>query len=166
LDDPVVPGAVLDATEMEALRGAARQEAADDARAEKEIGEVLGCLAECAPRPVVLKGRLLAAELWPHPSCRPSGDLDLLAEPDRVSAALSALAASGYRAVEWRRHRDTSSILCAAPEHRSLAVDLHWRPFQSVGWGLDPQRLLRRAHPATLAGHPVRTLDETDRLLY
>jgi hypothetical protein len=119
---------------------------------------------------VPLKGRALALAVWPQPAMRPAGDIDLLVEAAALPEASAALAAAGYRpdapgAAGWLRPAPTG-VFCAPPAGRAAAVDLHARLFRSVGARIDPAELLARARPTTLAGHPVRELDEADRLLY
>jgi hypothetical protein len=154
-----------DAT-AEALRRSARHEAADDAVAEGQIGEILHLLARRGLQPVVLKGRLLAQEIWPQPHHRPPGDLDLLLDEGEIPHARSALVSAGFVEPQPAPSPETSTIGLGRPPGRGTAVDLHWRPFRTVGKELAAADLLGRARPATLAGHPVRTLEETDRLLY
>ncbi len=45
-------------------------------------------------------------------------------------------------------------------------VDLHTQLFRSVGHRIDARRLLARSQRTGLLGHPVRALDEADRLLF
>jgi hypothetical protein len=153
---------------LERLRAAARREAADDRLIARETSAVLELLAPL--QPVVLKGRALAFDAWPRPEHRPPGDLDLLAEPRAVGEAAAMLRAHGYRpAPEGRRlplRPPDTGITLLPPAGRKLVVDLHERLFRSVGHRIDPARLIARARPALLDGHPVRALDEADRLVF
>ncbi|HZU82390.1 MAG TPA: nucleotidyltransferase family protein [Polyangiaceae bacterium] len=152
---------------LERLRAAARREAADDLAIARETDEVLSLLESLSP--LIFKGRALAFEAWPRPELRPPGDLDLLAEPGAVAEAASRLRARGYRPAPREpplplRRPDTGTTLLPPPGRR-LVVDLHERPFRSVGHRIDPARLLARARPALVGGRAVRALDEADRLL-
>lgn len=159
--DERLAGAVVDA-----LRGASRAEAFDDAVSAGQIAEILGLLATRGLEPVVLKGRLLALQVWPCAAHRPPGDLDLLLESEAVTEAIDALVAAGYQPIPVAPHPEISGVTLHHPDGRHTTVDLHWRPFRSVGRGIDPDRLLRRARPAVLGGCDVRSLDDADRLLY
>jgi Uncharacterised nucleotidyltransferase len=151
---------------VEALRGTARAEAFDAAVSAGGIGDILSALATRGLRPVVLKGRLLALQVWPRAAFRPPGDLDLLLERETVDEAIEALVGLGYVAVLEPPNPEISGVTLHHPQGRRTTVDLHWRPFRTVGRGIDPDRLLRRARPAVLEGRDVRTLDDADRLLY
>jgi hypothetical protein len=160
------PDEILARPVLEALRKGSRAEAFDDAVSADGVGDVLCVLAARGLKPVVLKGRLLAVQVWPRAAFRPPGDLDLLLERQAVDEAIESLGALGYVAVPTSPHPEISGVTLHHPDGRHTTVDLHWRPFRSVGRGIDPDRLLRRARPTVLEGHDVRSLDDADRLLY
>jgi hypothetical protein len=150
------------------LRAAARQELADELVFRAEAVPVLAALSDLAP--VVLKGRQLAQVAWPRPELRPVGDLDLLIDETELVPAIAALAALGYAPPRDRprarlRAHDYAVELWP-PTGKRIAVDLHTRPFRSVGSAIDPAALLARAQPATLYGQPIRDLEPADRLLF
>ncbi len=152
------------------LRRAARREAGDDMVVARVMADVLATLGRRGVHPVVLKGRPLAAAVWPQPAFRPAGDLDLLVEEESFDFAIETLAQAGYR----RAHVERPSRFRAGPASLELVaagggpvvVDLHSRLFRSVGRGLDPRGVLERSRPCVLEGHPARELDEVDRLVF
>jgi hypothetical protein len=157
----------LEPAARQALRRAAQREAADDALFARELADVLARVAPLGP--VVIKGRALAA-LWPRPSLRPPGDLDLLLPQEQLSEAAARLGPLGYRAAQVAaggglRARPTG-IELIPPAGRRLMVDLHARLFRSVGAGIEGEPMIARARPAEVAGHQVRALDDADRLVY
>jgi Uncharacterised nucleotidyltransferase len=163
-------GAAPSPAAADRLARARRREAMDAALAAAEIDAILATLAEGGVVPLVLKGRPLAERAWPRPELRPAGDLDLLVAPPALHAAAAILTARGYRPAP----AEPPSLLRPAPTGlellpppgRRVAVDLHQRPFRTVGGAIRAGALLERARPTTLLGHPIRVLDDADLLLY
>ena len=148
------------------VRQAARREGADAAVSAREIGLILDLLEAGGHRPALLKGRILACELWPRSYHRPPGDLDLLLEQEAVGGAVEALTAAGYRKSTVREHEEIFEVFLLPPEGRITAVDLHWRLSDMVGSGIDSRRLLRRTRTVPMEDRLVRTLDRADQLLF
>jgi hypothetical protein len=149
-----------------ALHRAAAREAADDLVVEREAGEALAILAPIVPLP--WKGRTLAAAHWPRPAMRPAGDLDLLLEPSAVDEAARRLERAGYRRApadpSGRFRAPPTGIELIPPSGKRMGIDLHARPFRSVGARIALDSLLARAHFSTVAGQRVRLLDPADEL--
>ncbi len=160
----------LKAGVRESLHRAARQEAADDLIAGREVGDILAILDTRGLRPVVLKGRSLAIAVWPRPAFRPAGDFDLLIEENSFDSAVEALVAAGYRTTPGERPSRfrvrPAGVQLIPAEGRMVVVDLHSRLFRTVGRRLDTRAMLTRSHPMLLDGHVVRDLDAADRLLF
>ncbi len=160
-------GARLDEPARAGLRRAAAREAADFERITREAEMVFVALAPL--RPVLLKGLALAA-LWPRPSLRPAGDLDLLLGERELHAAAARLEADGYR----QRPRDPglrlrpspTGIELTPPPTRRMPVDLHARLFRSVGAGVTAGALRGRSRLSELCGRRVGLLDEADQLVF
>jgi hypothetical protein len=150
------------------LQRARQREALDDLAYARGIDTVLSALAERGIAPVPWKGRALALAYWPRPELRPAGDLDLLIEPDALEPAVSALERHGYRrAPDESRgllRRTPTGVELVPPKGGRVVVDLHTRPFRSVGHRITAADLLARARPSTLQGLPVRALDAADLL--
>ncbi|HET6922880.1 MAG TPA: nucleotidyltransferase family protein [Anaeromyxobacteraceae bacterium] len=143
-------------------------EIAADRAASRLAREVLAALVAVGIRPVVLKGRPLAERLWPQAWMRPCGDLDLLVPEGDLGASISALARLGYRAIGGDvpgRWRPPVSGVDLFDDSRRFAVDLHIRPFRSIGHGIAASELLRRSRPGLFLGVPIRVLEPADDLL-
>ena len=125
----------------------------DDAFAERGIGFV------------VMKGTSLAHTLYPDPSWRPFGDLDLLVRTRDWPVALGVLCDLGFsrRLPEPRRGFDQR--FGKAATHRTpdrQEIDLH-RTLVLGPFGLwtEPEVLIDRAVWFTVAGRRLRRLDAT-----
>lgn len=151
------------------LRRARQREALDDLAYARGIDTVLSALADQGIAPAPWKGRALALSFWPRPELRPAGDLDLLIEPEALEPAMATLAACGYHKApdeagsRFLRRTPTGAELIP-PKGGRVVVDLHTRPFRSVGHRIDACDLLSRAQPSTLQGLPVRALEPADLL--
>lgn len=143
-------------------------EIAADRAASRLAQEVLAALVAVGIRPVVLKGRPLAERLWPQAWMRPCGDLDLLVPEGDFGASISVLARLGYRATGGDvpgRWRPSVSGVDLFHDSRRFAVDLHIRPFRSIGHGIAASELLRRSVSGVFLGVPIRILEPADDLL-
>lgn len=132
--------------------------------------EVLDALGGAGIDVLVLKGALLARNVYPAPEARLRSDIDLLVAAECVEAAYSALRAIGFAPsyevhggppmtqAQWIRREDS-------PVH---AVDLHWdlsnRPLLKQRFRF--QALLERSN--ALPGHaqPIAGLCAKDALLH
>jgi Uncharacterised nucleotidyltransferase len=79
---------------FEALRDAARRQAAVELVQRAELQRVMAGLHEAGVGALLLKGASLAYTVYPDPACRPRGDTDLLVregDRDRVDNCLCAL---------------------------------------------------------------------------
>jgi hypothetical protein len=93
------------------------------------VARVARGLAERGIRSLVLKGPVMARDLYGDPGLRPSADLDLLVAPADLDAAGAELARSGY-AIDGRTRWSGDLPLL---HHRYLhagglpPIELHWR---------------------------------------
>jgi hypothetical protein len=138
-----------------------------------ELAEVVGALARQGIEAVVIKGPVLARQIYPHPLLRDFRDLDLLVRPADRDATLAVLTACGYRSAvadlpagRLRAYYDYNGqdILFAAERY---PLEPHWalapRTFVS---GLDGPPLIARSVPVTQDGDVVlRGLSPEDALL-
>lgn len=113
---------------------------------ESELKRVLSRLAHDQIPVLVLKGPALARTLYPEPSLRPFGDLDLTVHPADDQRALMALTAAGYTEFVHEpgnvRRAATGEVLECGAYHRLFAgigdralIELHREPLQL---GLEP----------------------------
>lgn len=120
-------------------------------------------------RAVVLKGTAVANALYPDPSHRPFGDLDLLVSVADWQTACATLRASGFDRDLPEPRRGFDERFGKAATHSDgdgFQVDLHRTlvlgPF---GLWLDPEELLGHTETFVLAGRTMERLDRTGLLL-
>ena len=127
-----------------------------------ELAEVVGALARQGIEAVVIKGPVLARQIYPHPSLRDFRDLDLLVRPADRDATLAVLTARGYRSAvadlpagRLRAYYDYNGqdILFAAGRY---PLEPHWAlaPRTFVP-GLEGPPLIGRAVPVAQDGAVV-----------
>jgi len=73
--------------------------AARSALLSREMDRLLAALHEADIPAILLKGAILAENLYPNPALRPMSDLDILVPHDRVLDAREVLERLGYRAL-------------------------------------------------------------------
>jgi hypothetical protein len=119
---------------------------------------------------VVLKGSALAHGVYPDPSWRPFGDIDLLVRDKQWPKALKALSSCGFQ----RRYQEPRPGFTARFGHAALLedsqhveVDLHRTlvagPF---GMWIQPDELFDRTTDFVLGGIVLRRLDNTAALAH
>lgn len=119
---------------------------------------------------VLLKGSALARSVYPDPSWRPFGDLDLLVRTRDWREACSVLEKLGLHRNLPEPRPGFDERFGKASVHGgngSVEVDLHRTlvlgPF---GLWLDPDQLFRWVVPLSLGGQTVRRFDDTAQLLH
>ncbi|WP_282943654.1 nucleotidyltransferase family protein [Paenibacillus sp. RC67] len=120
---------------------------------------------------LVLKGPVLAAELYGDISQRTSGDLDILIPIEKLDQAERLLAAQGYKKDEyiqtvlndwkWRHHHITFFH-----HTNGIKIEVHWR--LGPGPGKEPsfQELWARRKISSITRHPVYYLGREDLFLF
>ncbi len=118
---------------------------------------------------VVLKGPSLAHTVYPDPSWRPFGDLDLMVRTLDWRRALTLLADLGYRRLLPEPRKGFDERFGKAATHENAAgqqVDLHRTlvlgPF---GLWMDPEELLEYRGQFSLGGRSIACLDATGRFV-
>jgi hypothetical protein len=138
----------------ERLRSRGRTVLAANLLRRKLFDELKGTLAAAGIPSLPIKGVDVAFASFPHPSCRPMTDVDVLVSPDNYRAAQEVLRREGFtpgpREPRWWPGRTFS--------RGGEAVDLHWSPAA----GLPPRRGM--ASLCYLGGNE-RALREEFRLL-
>jgi hypothetical protein len=119
---------------------------------------------------VVLKGAALAHTIYPDPSWRPFGDVDLLVHTRDWRRACAVLAELGFRRYLPEPRKGFDERFGKAATHVSedgIEVDLHRTlvlgPF---GLWLDPEQLFESTAPFSLAGRSFNRLGDTHLLLH
>jgi hypothetical protein len=124
---------------------------------------------------IVLKGAALAETVYPRPSLRPFGDLDVLVRVEDTSRAHAVLSDLGYvadvdawadlvagRSCEANFFRDTALGPVVIELHTDLLNNALLRPQVS----LDIDGLWQRSRLAYLAGRDARVLGPEDQILH
>ena len=137
---------------------------------ERTLLQVGGALDQRAIEFLVLKGPSLAHTVYPDPSWRPFGDLDLLVRTSDWRSALETLDELGFRRrlPEPRAGFDERFGKAAAHVAESgLEVDLHRTlvlgPF---GLWMSPEELFERTAQFRVGDRTFRRLDDTSLLLH
>jgi len=144
---------------VDALQEIYRKSALAAAVAHHEMETLVAQLAEQGIDVIVLKGAALSRWLYPQPSLRPFGDLDLLIHERDRAAARQTMVACGYQDSSGSSAAFRDTFYCemlftrAVPPRQS--VDLHWNLLNS--------RFYRRrvnldwfwAHTQSLGSGPV-----------
>lgn len=137
-----------------------------------EMSRISACLASGGIRSLVLKGPLLAQDLYGDLSKRTSKDLDILIPAAKLDKARSLLAELGYECEreqlpnvlngwKWRHHH----VSFVHPSH-SLQIEIHWRLAPGPGRepGFDDLWSRRREH--SFGSGQVAYLGPEDQFLY
>lgn len=136
---------------------------------ERRVGAALGPLGVDH---LVVKGPVLAEHHHGGADLRSYRDLDLLVHGADLRAALDRLTGLGWGVVD--RNWDLLTEVRAGEVHLTstlgTAVDLHWQLLfrESLRRELpvDVEAMLARARTVSVAGSPMRTLDEVDTVLH
>lgn len=94
-DNALVPGAI-----RSGWSNAYRVQAMVALGQQAELVRTTDLLRAAGFAPLALKGAWLARYAYPHPALRPLRDIDLLLDPDTVSAGFELLLGAGYRLAE------------------------------------------------------------------
>jgi hypothetical protein len=136
---------------------------------ERRLLRLIGAFYAAGVRAVVLKGTAVAHAVYPDPTMRPFGDLDLLVAASAWRTACEVLRAEGYRRDLPEPRPGFDERFGKAATHsdaEGVQVDLHRTlvlgPF---GLWLDPDELLESTETFELAGRRIERLDRTGLLL-
>lgn len=133
-----------------------------------ELNSVLTTFQENGISAIVLKGVILAEELYGNPGLRPMSDMDILVPHDQIERAGELLLEMGYRQpspeTTWDHPFHESPFYKKKPF--MLVIELHWR--------LDDDKLVEASHDAIWsrarwfrnADISAMTLSPEDNLLY
>jgi len=141
----------------------------------RPLAELLQACADAGLEIIVLKGAALAETVYPRPSLRWFGDLDVLVRPEDAERARTLLMGLGYVCddaawddlaarhscqVNFFKHTDKGPVVVEL--HTDLLNNLLFRDQVQV----DHAGLWTRARPATLAGVATRVLGPEDQILH
>jgi hypothetical protein len=137
----------------------------------RELAGVLCHGAAAGLEIIVLKGPVLAEQVYPDPALRPFSDLDLLvraADRFRMDAALRDL---GHRRVADEHSWDFDVAYDGATLYETpggVRIDLHWALLTEPRfvWNAGEAEVWERSVPVTVAGTATRGLGREDLVLY
>jgi len=141
----------------------------------RHLQRIEGAFAERRIPLVLLKGAALAETVYPEPSLRPMGDIDIWVRSEEMSRASEAMHALGYTELTAKAARPAELQAQVQGEMRFLQADgahglieLHWGPFP--GWWVrrtarvETEAMWRRARPMGPGRH-ARRLDPEDMVI-
>ena len=140
-------------------------------RTGRDLAQIVDAFHRAGILPVLLKGASLAFNVYPDPSLRPMGDLDLLVRKEDASKAQGALATLGYSpafvaATRW----EEENLLAHLPHQRApgrIPVEIHFRLFpRAMPYFPDEEGLWDRVVWTTVEGRRALRLAPSDELLY
>jgi hypothetical protein len=157
---------------LQQLQADARSNTIHMLRLSAEMERVSGLLLNAGIRALVLKGPVLASDLYGDPALRPSGDLDILVPLDAVDRIGPLLATcgymkgeSGYRTIlgDWKwRHHHASFLHGGKP----VKLEIHWRLHPGPGREPGFDELWERRRESRSAAEPVYYLGREDLFLF
>ncbi|MCL4545312.1 MAG: nucleotidyltransferase family protein [Chloroflexi bacterium] len=96
-----------------------------------QLSQILRSFSASGVSPTVIKGAALALTMYPHPSLRPMGDIDLIVPKSDLDSASAVLERLGYEEKPLyysqafnRRHG--YHVRYVDPASSRLAIELHW----------------------------------------
>jgi hypothetical protein len=155
------------------IRANAARRAIRFALQERQHAAVLNALAVAGVETIVLKGPALARTIYPSPSLRQSGDLDVLVHQEDWLTTHEALLAEGYWSVQ-----PLSAPPPKVAEHKAYYHTQYWSTDGShfvevhydLWWyGLRPangDQFWKRAVPLAIGEAPTRMVSAEDMLLH
>ncbi len=136
---------------------------------ERTLLDLAGAFEDRGVELVVLKGPTLAHTVYPDPSWRVYGDIDLMVRTRDWRLSVALLRELGYRRRLPEPRPGFDERFGKAATHvgpNGLEVDLHRTlvlgPF---GLWMDPEELMNRTETFTLGGRSLRGLDATGRFV-
>lgn len=141
----------------------------------RPLAELLSACAGASLEIIVLKGAALAETVYPRPSLRPFGDIDILVRPEDSGRAHALLSGLGYvaEAASWaglRAGQTCEANFFRHTERGPVVVELHTNLLNNaLLWSqvhLDLPGLWQRSRPARLAGVDALVLGPEDQLLH
>ncbi|MBO1751976.1 nucleotidyltransferase family protein [Actinotalea sp. BY-33] len=137
-----------------------------------ELGPLAAALDRAGVAWAVVKGPVVAADLWPSPDMRGYLDLDLLVDPHRLADVIDLLHGLGAEQIDlnWDliNRQERAELTFFLP--RGTVLDLHWHLVNDatlrrrLRWST--HEVLARRRPVRVGSVTVPTLDRVDTLLH
>jgi hypothetical protein len=129
------------------------------------------CLSENKIQVLLLKGPVLAVDLYGDLSLRTSGDLDMLIPINDLDKVHELLISLNYEKEDyfstvldewkWRHHH-----FAYFHREKRVKLEIHWRLHPGPSWEPDFQDLWNRKRLSTLTSHPVYILGREDLFVF
>lgn len=135
----------------------------------REMNQICEAFTTCGIRTFMLKGPILAIQLYGDIAHRTSKDLDLLVDEDDVERAELFLVQLGYELEEERilgNWKKKSHHMSFKHKVHGVQVEIHWRlnPHYSKAYSFD--QLWQRRNEVSLSNHTYHYLGHEDLLCY
>jgi len=132
-----------------------------------ELCNISKALDEDGIKSIMLKGPLLAKQLYDEINLRTSKDLDILIRLEDVERAEKTLHGLGYfpeqKPLNWKRKVHHLSYRHA---QQVMQVEIHWRMSPKFGKKQTFDMLWQRRHVVSIANQPMHVLSNEDLLIY
>ncbi|MGI4788207.1 MAG: nucleotidyltransferase family protein [Janthinobacterium lividum] len=141
----------------------------------RPLAELLDACGAAALDLIVLKGAALAETVYPRPSLRPFGDIDVLIRLEDASRVFALLSKLGYvvEAAAWKdlvSGRGCEANFFRSTERGVVVIEVHTDLLNNALFqglvSLDHAGLWQRSRPACLAGTGGWVLGPEDQLLH
>ncbi|MBN2355997.1 nucleotidyltransferase family protein [candidate division KSB1 bacterium] len=162
---------------LQTIRHAHQQQAGRQVAMFHELGKILSVLHHAEIPVVLLKGIDLANSLYPDPSLRPIGDLDVLMPYERIEEAIARILPMDYQLEfswsmpEIRKGQKEAFYTEANLDKQSKPyahLELHWRLVtgRASRYAADPEWFWQGARPAAFEHIPCLVLSPERNALY
>ena len=132
-----------------------------------ELAKVLSVFSQNGISSIVLKGTILAEQLYGNPGLRTITDMDILIKPEELSRAGSLLTEIGYKPLPvqqgWNHPFHETYFKQMKPP---LFVELHWNLDNQKLVTIPQQELWNRARLLQIQGWTTKVLSPEDILLH
>lgn len=133
-----------------------------------ELTKVLFIFNQNGIAAVVLKGCVLAEQLYGNPGLRTVGDMDILVHPEALSLAGSLLLEMGYQ--QWDSEHAWNHPFHEIPYYKKaqfpFLIELHWSLDDQRLVAVPQQEIWHRAQLLHTQGDSTRVLSPEDNLLF
>ena len=134
---------------------------------ETEQEKVLSIFNRCEIETIVLKGTVLAEQLYGNPGMRTVGDIDILVQPEKLALARELLFEIGYE--QTNSKQIWNHPFHDIPYHKDMQfpiiIELHWNLQDQRLVNVPLQKIWQRAQDISAREGKTKTLSPEDNLL-
>lgn len=133
----------------------------------EEMRKILDVLKQEGIAAIVLKGTVLAEQLYVNPALRTTTDIDLLIEKKALPRAAALIQNLGYdESTLWEEQQHPFHRVYYKQGQSPIIVELHWDLDDPTIVPSDMAEIRRRARPFVTQDYEVLVLSPEDTLLY